>query len=97
MGYCKRDQVLAVAIVFTILSWTTVALRIWVRAGMLKSFGRDDWAMLVTQLTFTVYLVCQFGGFYYGTGQHLSELEPWAAQRALSVRASIYDCLERCS
>ncbi|KAK4542866.1 hypothetical protein LTR36_006055 [Oleoguttula mirabilis] len=83
MADSKRGEVLAVAIAFSILSWVTVSLRIWVRAGMLKSFGSDDWTMIATQVVFTLYLSCQLGGVYYGTGQHLSAIEPWAAQRAL--------------
>lgn len=51
---------------------------------MLHSFGCDDWAMLATQFFFIVYLVCQFGGVYHGTGVHLSELEPQAAETALA-------------
>lgn len=51
---------------------------------MLGCFGRDDWAMLATQFFFIIYLVCQFGGVYYGTGVHLSELEPRAAEKALA-------------
>ncbi|KAI6955074.1 hypothetical protein KC318_g13265, partial [Hortaea werneckii] len=80
----KPEQVLAVAVTFAVLSWVTVALRVWVRAGMLRSFGRDDWAMLATQLTFTIYLVCQLGGVAYGTGRHLSEIEPASAETALA-------------
>ncbi|KAK5122536.1 hypothetical protein LTR85_003799 [Meristemomyces frigidus] len=80
----KRDEVLAVAVVFTILTWVTLSLRIWVRVGMLKSFGRDDWAMLATQGFFSLYLICQLGGVVYGTGQHLSALEPADARQALS-------------
>lgn len=51
---------------------------------MLRSFGRDDWAMLATQVTFTFYLVCQLGGVAYGTGRHLSEIEPASAETALA-------------
>ena len=81
----RKDEVLAVAIIAITLTWLTVALRIWVRAGMLHSFGRDDWAMLGTQFLFSVYLACQLGGIYYGTGRHLKDLVPWRAERALEV------------
>lgn len=46
----RSGQVLAVAILFFILSWLAVALRVYVRAGMLKAFGLDDWLMLLTQV-----------------------------------------------
>ncbi|KAI6854616.1 hypothetical protein KC323_g8703 [Hortaea werneckii] len=84
MQSSEQREVFAVAILFTILTCIAVGLRVWVRAGMLHSFGCDDWAMLATQFFFIVYLVCQFGGVYHGTGVHLSELEPQAAETALA-------------
>ena len=46
--------------------------------------------MLLTQLFFTAYLVCQLGGVAYGTGQHLSDLKAPDAQKALAVCTSNY-------
>lgn len=37
-----------VAVVFLILSWISFALRVYVRAILLRSFGWDDWLMLLT-------------------------------------------------
>ncbi|KEQ68980.1 hypothetical protein M436DRAFT_76522 [Aureobasidium namibiae CBS 147.97] len=39
---------LIVAVVFLIFSWTSFALRVYVRAILLRSFGWDDWTMLLT-------------------------------------------------
>lgn len=82
----KAPEVLAVAIVFFILSWISVGLRIYVRAGLIRSFGRDDWTMLATQFLFTTYLACQLGGVRYGTGRHLRDLETARAETAMMVR-----------
>ncbi|OCK74960.1 hypothetical protein K432DRAFT_309581 [Lepidopterella palustris CBS 459.81] len=79
----RSHEVLAVAIFFLILSWVTVSLRVYVRAGMLKSFGLDDWIMVLTLLLFTVYLACQIGGVIYGTGRHIANLKPQNAEKAL--------------
>lgn len=46
----RSDQVLAVALLFISLTWLTVGMRCYVRIGMLKSFGYDDWMMLATQV-----------------------------------------------
>ncbi|EME41951.1 hypothetical protein DOTSEDRAFT_135077 [Dothistroma septosporum NZE10] len=51
---------------------------------MLHAVGVDDWTMFITQLLFTAYLACQLGGVVYGTGEHLSDLIPWRAEKALS-------------
>lgn len=80
-----RTATLAVNITFFILSWVAVGLRIIVRAGMLRAFGSDDWVMLATQILFTGYLIAQLGGVVYGTGEHLSDLVQWRAERALAV------------
>lgn len=86
----KAPEVLAVALIFLCLSWVTVGLRVWVRAGMLRSFGWDDWTMVLTQLLFTAYLTCQIGGVVYGTGRHLRDLEFDRAEKAMRV------CFYRC-
>lgn len=44
----RGKEVLAVAILFFLLTWVTVSLRIYVRGFMLKTWGNDDWAMLTT-------------------------------------------------
>ena len=44
----RSHEVLTIGMLFLVLSWVTMGLRVYVRAGMLKSFGMDDWAMLVT-------------------------------------------------
>jgi hypothetical protein len=44
MGSDYRGDIAAdVAILFLVLAWTAVALRIYVRAFMTKSWGIDDW------------------------------------------------------
>lgn len=55
---------------------------------MLKSFGRDDWMMLVTLALFTVYLTCQLGGIVHGTGQLRKDLTDESAEIALQVSLS---------
>ena len=44
----RGHELFAVSIPFLVLSWVTMGLRVYVRVGMLKSFGIDDWAMAVT-------------------------------------------------
>jgi hypothetical protein len=44
----RGGDVLAVAVLFLILTWLTISLRIYVRGFMLKKWGNDDTAMFVT-------------------------------------------------
>jgi hypothetical protein len=43
-------QVLAVGVVFIILAWITVGLRVYVRAFMLRTFALDDWLIILTSV-----------------------------------------------
>lgn len=44
----RSQQVLAVALVFLVLAWITVGLRVYVRAFMLRSFALEDWLIVLT-------------------------------------------------
>ncbi|CAK1362530.1 hypothetical protein CB0940_05256 [Cercospora beticola] len=83
MPTLESRATLGVNITFFVLSWIAVSLRVFVRAGMLRNFGSDDWTMLATLVFFTAYLIVQLGGVVYGTGQHLSDIEPHDAETAL--------------
>ena len=39
---------MVVAILFFVLTWLTVGLRVYVRGYMLNIWGRDDWYMVVS-------------------------------------------------
>jgi len=60
----RSHEVLAVAILFLVTSWITVGLRVYVRAGMLKTFGSDDWAMVATLVSVTEFLQGSAGTRY---------------------------------
>lgn len=78
---------LAINIAFFSLVWIIMGLRTYTRAYLIKSFGRDDWCMLIALLLFTGYLICQLGGLTYGTGRHDKDLEPINIMRALRYAA----------
>jgi hypothetical protein len=44
----RRNEVLAVATLFSVLSWTTVCLRFYVRCILKKTWGKDDYFMGAT-------------------------------------------------
>ncbi|THY49561.1 integral membrane protein [Aureobasidium pullulans] len=69
-----RPQVMGVMIAFWVLTWVIVGLRVYVRAVMIKSFGRDDVAMIVALLLFTGYLSCQAAAVTHGIGRHRKDI-----------------------
>lgn len=45
---------LVMGVFFLIVSWISFALRVYVRALLIRSFGKDDWMMLITVCLFTI-------------------------------------------
>ncbi|KAF2770220.1 hypothetical protein EJ03DRAFT_361281 [Teratosphaeria nubilosa] len=80
----KAIGLLATVVVFFVLSWLTVGLRCVVRGHMLQVFGRDDFAMLVAQLVYSVFLICLCVAIAHGEGQHSSDLEPHNVRTAMA-------------
>lgn len=46
----RGPQLLAVNIVFWILTWLALSLRVYVRGFLRRAFGIDDWLMVGTQV-----------------------------------------------
>ncbi|TIC93751.1 hypothetical protein CH35J_009089 [Colletotrichum higginsianum] len=72
----RSGQVLAVAVLFFVLCWIAVGLRIYCRGWIIRSLGVDDKLMIGLMLIFTVYLITQIQGVRYGTGRHRVDLSP---------------------
>lgn len=103
--YDRSNQILAVCVLFFILSWLSVGLRVYVkcvkhssstgsrltgcRAHLLKQVGWDDGAMLATLLLFTAYLICQLGSLAHGNGRHRATMTDATAQIGLMVSSNL--------
>ena len=71
-------------ILFLILSWLTVSLRCYVRIYMVKNFAIDDYFILATLLSFTVYCGLAIASVSWGTGKHMADLtvrQQWNAMK----------------
>ncbi|TID16389.1 Kinesin heavy chain [Venturia nashicola] len=79
----RSIQVFSVALVFILLAWITVGLRVYVRGFMLRAFALDDWLIVLTLGFYSAYATCVFGGVAYGTGKHTYDLTPYNAQKAM--------------
>ncbi|TGJ86024.1 hypothetical protein E0Z10_g2753 [Xylaria hypoxylon] len=78
---------LAAAIVTLIISWLSVALRTYVRAGLTKSFQVDDWVMLAGLANFTISCSFIFAGISFGLGKHNKALSQHDEIEALKYQA----------
>ncbi|KAH8681758.1 hypothetical protein BX600DRAFT_544266 [Xylariales sp. PMI_506] len=70
----QSTAVIAIAVLFFVLTWLVVGLRIYTRIVVNKSFGADDVTITAMLVVFTVYLVAQIKGWLHGLGKHESEL-----------------------
>ncbi|KAI8625124.1 hypothetical protein F5Y19DRAFT_272758 [Xylariaceae sp. FL1651] len=81
------DGLLVTAIVALIISWLSVAMRVYVRAIMMNSFKVDDWVMLAGLANFTVSCSFIFVGLPYGIGRHNRSLSQPDEIEALKYQA----------
>ncbi|KAJ2894837.1 hypothetical protein MKZ38_007187 [Zalerion maritima] len=70
----RGPQLQAVNCVFVALAFLATVLRCYVRMGLVKAFGIDDWMMVAAMASFTVYCSCSLTGVHYGTGRHHKDL-----------------------
>lgn len=84
----RGPEILAVIVLFLVLSWLTVLARCWVRVKMIKAFALDDWLLLVTLLLFSIYSVLVIVGVYWGCGRHMRDLS--VRQKVNAMRVSTF-------
>lgn len=77
--------VIAVAALFLVLSWIIVALRMYCRLFLVRSFGMDDKTMLALLVIFSAYLGTQIYGATRGIGFHDSTISK--ADKTISLKA----------
>ena len=79
--------VIAVASFFLITSWIIVAMRMYCRLYLVRSFGIDDKTMLALLIIFSAYLGTQIYGATRGIGFHDSAMTQ--ADRTISLKAGL--------
>ncbi|KAK6063098.1 cation-transporting atpase 4 [Seiridium cupressi] len=79
MGIVPTGPALAlllISIIFLVLSWIIVILRLIVRTGI-KGIGRDDWFMVAGLVFFTITCISTIAGSYNGVGTRNDELNQY--------------------
>lgn len=79
------DQNGQIEVFFLSIAWIAVALRMYVRAFVVKAFGWDDGWMLFAQLMHTMNSTCAIGGALTGTGRLAKQLTPESMMMAMRV------------
>ncbi|KAI1848019.1 hypothetical protein JX265_002024 [Neoarthrinium moseri] len=70
----RGPQLAAVDYTFAVLAFVTISMRCGVRVFIVRSFGLDDWLMLLAAGFFILYCSFSITGVSYGTGRHEYEL-----------------------
>ncbi|KAK2784250.1 hypothetical protein FQN53_008690 [Emmonsiellopsis sp. PD_33] len=86
----QGPQLAIVGIVFTAISIFVVILRIWVRMGIKRNAGWDDWLIILAMpfvigTTVTAILGTKYGWGYHIWDVNLNHLRGWAMQMLLVV------------
>ncbi|GME36641.1 putative integral membrane protein [Neofusicoccum parvum] len=79
----RGPELLYVCAVMVGMAFISTVLRVYVRLGVVKAFGIDDWFMVAATLTHIMFATCAIGGIHYGTGRHMNTLEPENAMKAM--------------
>ncbi|KAF4783300.1 hypothetical protein HER10_EVM0008434 [Colletotrichum scovillei] len=79
----RGPELLAVNIFFVSAAVLATALRCYVRAGLVKAFGTDDWLMVLALAFFICYSTFSILGVHYGTGRHFADIEDDHITKAL--------------
>ncbi|KAL0264573.1 hypothetical protein SLS55_000523 [Diplodia seriata] len=82
-GENRGPELFAVTVVMVVMAFISTVLRCYVRLGMVKAWGIDDWFMLAATLTHIMFATCVIGGIHYGTGRHMAELDPHDSEKAM--------------
>ncbi|OHE94191.1 hypothetical protein CORC01_10529 [Colletotrichum orchidophilum] len=79
----RGPELLVVNFFFVSATVLTTALRCYVRAGLVKAFGTDDWLMVLALTFFICYSTSSILGVHYGTGRHFADIEDDQIPKAL--------------
>ncbi|TVY47169.1 hypothetical protein LOCC1_G002578 [Lachnellula occidentalis] len=83
MAQDRAPELAAVYGLFLGLTWLFVALRVYVKSFLSKSWGTDDYLLVVSLILFTTYSACSLAGIKYGTGRHTTDIPPQDIPKAL--------------
>ncbi|RFU29669.1 hypothetical protein B7463_g6654, partial [Scytalidium lignicola] len=79
----RGPQLNNIAVVLLTLTWVLFSQRVCTRLFITKTWRCDDSLLLLSQLSFTAYLVTAFIGIAAGTGGPVQDITPSKAPRAL--------------
>ena len=86
----RGPELISVFAAFLALTTVIVALRVYVRAKLVKNFGADDWTAVIGWLLFVFHASFAIAGAYHGTGQHANLIPPQELPIGLKVSCPLH-------
>ncbi|RPB11326.1 hypothetical protein P167DRAFT_220472 [Morchella conica CCBAS932] len=78
-GYYNTDRgnkLMSVACLSLVLATIVVPARVWVRLKVVRSFGPDDWAVVIATVFGNSFCVLVMVGMFFGFGEHIDKVPP---------------------
>ncbi|KAF4633857.1 hypothetical protein G7Y89_g4267 [Cudoniella acicularis] len=73
-GVWRGAQVTGIAVMALSLTWISFTLRFYVRLGILKFIGREDWLMIAAMILLTMLCSLCLVAINYGLGAHMQNI-----------------------
>lgn len=84
MAESQGPVVTSVAIVFAIISFLAIVLRLWARIFIVKSVGLDDYLICGGVLLSWSFIACTIASVQHGLGSHYIDVEPRGTQNMIT-------------
>ncbi|KAH0610245.1 uncharacterized protein H6S33_011772 [Morchella sextelata] len=78
-GYYHTDRgnkLMSVACLSLVLVTIVVPARVWVRLRIVRSFGPDDWAVVIATMFGNSFCILVVVGMFFGFGEHIDKVPP---------------------
>ncbi|EEU37771.1 uncharacterized protein NECHADRAFT_54795 [Fusarium vanettenii 77-13-4] len=80
----------SVAIIFAVISFFAIVLRIWARAFIVRSLGADDYLICVGVLLSWSFIACTIASVQHGLGSHYVDIEKRGTQNMIDYSQIVW-------
>ncbi|KUJ07107.1 uncharacterized protein LY89DRAFT_601901 [Mollisia scopiformis] len=74
VGVSRGAQITGVAVCSLMLTWLSFGFRLYVRCGILKFLGREDWITVAAMIIFSIFCALCLQLSSYGLGAHMENI-----------------------
>ncbi|RSM10820.1 hypothetical protein CEP52_003390 [Fusarium oligoseptatum] len=90
MAESQGPVVNSVAIIFAVISFFAIVLRLWARAFIVRSLGADDYLICVGVLLSWSFIACTIASVQHGLGSHYVDVEKRGIQNMIDYSQIVW-------